>query len=229
RYRELPSWRKGFKREWRKLEKTPITMPMSDAYRPKPKMMVCTCPYLATSHFLICKHLVQSFHPVPPVFFLEAKRHRTAPIWRHPGLKLIDEGPTEAGEDEPLPQINDNQVEITPSSPGADIPPDDEDEDDEDDLLDMGSKTGQTFDESMKEKINILRDFLGGLEYQIQFRDGRMLQALEREGAGLLRMAKACLSKERRMRSTRGETPSTWEQSTSSAMFYRSRAARSDS
>ncbi|KAF8157931.1 hypothetical protein B0H34DRAFT_749244 [Crassisporium funariophilum] len=93
----------------------------------------------------------------------------------------------------------------------------------------MGSKTGHTFDKSMKEKINILRDFLGGLEYQIQFCDGRMLQALEREGAGLLRMAKVCLSKERRMQSTQGETPSTWEQSTSSGMFYHSRAAHSDS
>ena len=54
--------------------------------------------------------------------------------------KLIDEKPTEAGHGEPLPQINDNQVEISPSSPGTDIPRDDEDEDD---LLDMGSKGGQ--------------------------------------------------------------------------------------
>jgi len=31
RYREL-SWRKGFKKIWRKLEKTPITMLLNDAY-----------------------------------------------------------------------------------------------------------------------------------------------------------------------------------------------------
>ena len=42
RFRELPSWRKGFKREWWKLEKKPITMPINDAYRPDAKKMVCT-------------------------------------------------------------------------------------------------------------------------------------------------------------------------------------------
>ncbi|KIK05393.1 hypothetical protein K443DRAFT_3879 [Laccaria amethystina LaAM-08-1] len=225
RYRELPSWRKGFKREWRKLEKTPITMPINDAYRPDAKKMVCTCPYLATSRFLICKHLVQSVHPVPPVFFLEAKRHRNAPFWRHLGLKPIDDSNIVEAEGGLQTERRDEEAAAA-ASPGEDIPSDD---DDDDDLLDMGSKTAQTFEESMKEKIDILREFLGGLEYQIQFRDGRMLQALERDGAALFRMAKACLSKERRMQSTRGEIPSTWEQSTSSAMFYRSRPARSDS
>ncbi|KAG6863348.1 hypothetical protein C0991_006561, partial [Blastosporella zonata] len=39
RYRELPSWRKGFKREWKKLARTPISMPLNDAYRPDPKKM----------------------------------------------------------------------------------------------------------------------------------------------------------------------------------------------
>jgi len=32
RYRKLSSWRKPFKKIWRKLEKTPITMPINDAY-----------------------------------------------------------------------------------------------------------------------------------------------------------------------------------------------------
>ena len=97
-------------------------------------------------------------------------------------MKLIDKKPTEAGHDEPLPQINNNQGETAASSPGADILPDDKDEDNEDDLLDIGSKGGQTFKESMREKINVLQDFLGGLKYQVQFRDGCMLQALELQG-----------------------------------------------
>ena len=202
-------------------------MPINDAYRPDAKKMVCTCPYLATSRFLICKHLVQSVHPVPPVFFLEAKRHRNAPFWRHPGLKPIDDGNIVEADGELHTDMRDEEAAAA-TSPGEDIPSDDDDDDD-DDLLDVGSKIVQTFEESMKEKIAILREFLGGLEYQVQFRDGRMLQALERDGAALFRMAKACLSKERRMQSTRGETPTTWEQSTSSAMFYRSRPARSDS
>lgn len=33
RYRELPCWRKSFKRVWRKLEKTPITLPVNPAYQ----------------------------------------------------------------------------------------------------------------------------------------------------------------------------------------------------
>ncbi|KAJ3751557.1 hypothetical protein DFH05DRAFT_1570663 [Lentinula detonsa] len=35
-YRNLASWRKGFKAEWKKLEKRPITYPLSDKYRPDP-------------------------------------------------------------------------------------------------------------------------------------------------------------------------------------------------
>ena len=54
-------------------------------------------------------------------------------------------------------------------------------------------------------------------------RDQRLLNALQREGAGFLRFAKACIEKERRMNSTRSPTLSTWEKSTSSAMFYRAR------
>ena len=92
RYRELPSWRKGFKRAWKKLEKTPITMPLNDAYRPNATQMVCTCPYLAKSRFLLCKHLVQSLQPVPPKFFLEARRQRSAPFWKHPSLKPLGSG-----------------------------------------------------------------------------------------------------------------------------------------
>ena len=34
RYRKLPSWRKAFKRAWKKAAKTPITMPLNDKYRP---------------------------------------------------------------------------------------------------------------------------------------------------------------------------------------------------
>ncbi|KAJ6578624.1 hypothetical protein B0H10DRAFT_2236088 [Mycena sp. CBHHK59/15] len=81
RYRELPSWRKDFKRVWKKLESTPITIPMNPAYKMDTKKMLCTCPSLPTSRFLLCKHVVQGVEPVPPVFFLEVKRRRTAPFW----------------------------------------------------------------------------------------------------------------------------------------------------
>ncbi|KAJ6586198.1 hypothetical protein B0H19DRAFT_925748, partial [Mycena capillaripes] len=73
-----------------------------------------------------------------------------------------------------------------------------------------------------------IRDFADGLEYQRQFQDSRMLDTLEREGASFLRLADNCLSRERRVNSTRSTAPSTWERSTSNAMFYRTRPVLSD-
>jgi hypothetical protein len=64
----------------------------------------------------------------------------------------------------------------------------------------------------------VILDFAKGLRHQLQFRDRRMLNTLQREGGSFLRLARACLEKERRMNSTRGPTVSTWEKSTSSAM-----------
>src|ERR1700678_1486460 len=68
RYHELSSWRKGFKKVWRKLEKTLINMPINNAYRPKVEKWNCTCPAFAVSRFLICKHLIQHVHHVPPPY-----------------------------------------------------------------------------------------------------------------------------------------------------------------
>ena len=73
----------------------------------------------------------------------------------------------------------------------------------------------------------MLRDFVDGLEYQLQFDDQRMFTMVEREGAGFFRLARSCLSRERRM-NTRGSTPTTWERETTSAMFYRARPPRSE-
>ncbi|KAJ6607050.1 hypothetical protein B0H10DRAFT_2073246 [Mycena sp. CBHHK59/15] len=196
RYRELPCWRKDFKRVWRRLERTPITLPVNPAYRTDAKMMLCTCPHLATSRFLICKHTVQSVGRVPPVFFLEVKRRRTAPFWVHPTLRpLSDNGDVQNGDEASV--LDDPAV------------PD--------------------FAESMDHHIDTIIEFATGLKFQRQFRDQRMLQALERDGGGFLRLATACLGKEKRLASTRGGvTPSTWDRSTGSAMFYRARPACSD-
>lgn len=60
------------------------------------KRMVCNCPYLASRTFLVCKHLVQAFQPVPSKFFLKVKRRRTAPFWKHPNLKPL-EGESSSG------------------------------------------------------------------------------------------------------------------------------------
>ncbi|KAJ7143889.1 hypothetical protein C8R44DRAFT_141341 [Mycena epipterygia] len=220
RYRLLPCWRKAFKRVWRKHEKASITQPVNPAYKTDAKKMICTCPSLPTSRFLICKHTVQGVKPVPPVFFLEVKRRRSPPFWVHPSLQpLVDD---EASEQPCEPSPADIEVDV------PDIPPDSDDEDD--DLVDTmpnDDSNRQTFLEAMDDNIETILEFSKGLKYQKQFRDQRMLQALEREGASFLRLAKACLGKEKRLRSTRGAAPLTWA-STGGAMFYRARPPRSD-
>jgi hypothetical protein len=89
RFCELPKWRRDFKVEWKKAMRKPITMPLNKKYQPDVKQFVCTCPQFIVSWFLICKHLVQLFHPVNPHFFLKVSRNRTVPFWSHPSLKPI--------------------------------------------------------------------------------------------------------------------------------------------
>ncbi|KAF7368182.1 SWIM-type domain-containing protein [Mycena venus] len=98
RYRELPSWRQNFKKVWRKLEKTPITLTVNPAYKTDAKKMVCTCQSLPISRFLLCKHTVQGVEPVPPVFFFEVKRQRMAPFWVHPSLRPLSNDSGAAAE-----------------------------------------------------------------------------------------------------------------------------------
>ena len=228
RYRELPSWRKDFKRAWKKAAKTPIMMPINDKYRPNPHTWVCTCPQFATSRFLLCKHLVQSVHPVPPVFFLEVKRHQTAPFWRHESLVPLVPLDTDAE----VPVVTDVR-RVVESAEDRDESSGEESNGEEldSDIIDTVSSAivgGMTFGEHMEERVELLRNFADGLEYQMRFGDTRMLDRLEREGATFFRFVESCLSRERRMNSTRGSSPTTWEKATSSAMFYRTRPPVAD-
>ena len=59
-----------------------------------------------------------------------------------------------------------------------------------------------TFHERFLEKINGYCDFLNGLEYQLQFKDERMLETVECEGANLWWLALNCLGRERHMNTT---------------------------
>ncbi|KAF7378399.1 hypothetical protein MSAN_00266500 [Mycena sanguinolenta] len=163
--------------------------------------------------------------PVPPVFFLEVKRQRTAPFWVHPSLQPLSDnsgaGATPGG-------VEEQQVE-NPSNDAMDSDEGNDGDEEDDDLIDTQFGADQlTFLEAMDEKIDMVGEFLKGLKYQRQFRDRRMLETLEREGASFFRLATACLRKEKRLTSTRGDAPSTWDPSTSSAMFYRARPARGD-
>ncbi|KAJ7181974.1 hypothetical protein C8R46DRAFT_885151 [Mycena filopes] len=209
RYRELPSWRKDFKSEWKRLQcrETPITLPLNDKYRPDVHRWVCTCPYFFKSRFLLCKHLVQAVHPVDPVFFLEV----TTP------LRPLSSAAPHTGTSPVLAAAN---------SIRHDQINDDLGDDSDEELVEL--RGGATFDERLTSSITRLRDFCDVLEYQRQFHDTRMLDTLERDGAGLFRLAEQFQSRERRENSTRAAAPTTWERSTSSAMFFRTRPVPSE-
>ncbi|KAF8588750.1 hypothetical protein K439DRAFT_1533549 [Ramaria rubella] len=101
----LPSWRKAFKREWRQCEKKLVQDPENPKYTPDPWRWVCTCPSFVKSRFLICKHLVQEVHPVPPHFFLQASHKCTTLFWEHPDLRILSEpclGPKGCGSKQKL-------------------------------------------------------------------------------------------------------------------------------
>jgi hypothetical protein len=226
RYRELPSWRKAFKRAWKKATDTPISIPLNEKYRPDPHQWVCTCPSFLTSRFLLCKHLVQAVQPVPPHFFLEVNRNRTTPFWTHKTLIPLENDPPMSA-DTPTPHTSPDTGSLASESDS------DDEQDVDDSLIDMGTNTDSTerltFRERLLKHIHLLQDFCGGLEFQLQFSDQRMLQVLEREGAGMLRLAENCLDRERRFNTTRGDAPTTWEKATLNAMFYRPRPQLSDS
>ena len=196
---------------------------------------MCTCPQFIISHFLICKHLVQQFHPVDPIFFPQVTRNRSTPFWSHPTLK-----PLPTAEDTGMMDSVDNAVPANSDDTTSPVEEPyerlnaaesefDEDnfESDDEGLVDTwegGSENRQrTCKEELNEIIYLLRDFVGGLEHQVQFQDLRFLKTLEKEGAGLFRLARNCLSQERRLNSSRVASLTTWESSTANALFYRSR------
>ena len=243
RFRELPKWRKDFKAAWKKAMKTPITIPLNEKYRPDVKRFVCTCPQFVISRFLICKHLVQQFHPVDPIFFLQVTRNRSTPFWSHSALKplptaedmnhMMDldeqlEVPTKL-ENTTSPAVEEPYVRLNAAGTRSEFDEDDFESDNEGlvDTWEGGSENRQqTCKEELNEIIHLLRDFVGGLEHQVQFQDLRFLKTLEKEGAGLFRLARNCLSREKRLNSSRAASPTTWESSTANALFYRSRPRR---
>ena len=200
-YRELPSWRKVFKRAWKEAMDTPISIPLNEKYHPDPHRWVCTCPSFLTSRFLQCKHLVQAVQPVPAHFFLVVNRNRTTPFWTHKTLIPL-KNPLLMSTDTPTPPQHTS--EDTSSLAGE--------SDDELDMTDslINTETNNnstehlTIHEHLLKHIHLLQDFCNGLKYQLQFNDARMLQVVEREGAGMLRLAENCLNRERRLNTTRG-------------------------
>lgn len=216
RYRELSSWHKEFKKVWRKLEKKAMTLPLNDAYKPNTEKWICTCPSFIVSRFLICKHIIQCMHRVPPIFFLEAERYRTVPFWRHKSLKPLEEADAETMETVVGSVDEQERGDEDENNEGGDDDNDDDNDEDEG-YVETHQEGGHMFEEAMEGDIKLILDFAKGLRHQIQFRDQRMLNTFQREGASFLRLAKACIGEEKRMNSTRAAT-----------MFYRTRPTMAD-
>jgi hypothetical protein len=65
--RELPSWRKDFKANWRQLaSKTVINW---DKYMTDRQQWICSCPYFLINRFFLCKHLVVPMGKMENIFF----------------------------------------------------------------------------------------------------------------------------------------------------------------
>lgn len=222
RYREVSAWRKSFRAEWRKCEDRAIgnAEHVEHAYRPDVKRWVCTCPAFLVSRFLICKHLIQLLHRVPTTFFRTAQRNRTTPFWKHADLVPL----TEEVPDEP-----DNAVAVAASFAemrhDPDIP-DDEDDDFLDDDEPAWLASTATFEAEIDHDIALLEDFVAGLKHQRQFKDFRVVEAVRRQGAGMLRLAEALQKKEKNVQINGGRRQNTWSSETSSVMFFHPRPAR---
>lgn len=217
RYCKLSSWHKCFKKTWWKLEKTPITLPLNDAYRPNVEKWICTCPAFIVSRFLLCKHLVQNVQQVPPVFFLKVKQCRTTPFWQHKSLKPLEGNCTETTEgvlvaEKKINEDNDSESEANKENK-------EEEEEEETYKYD-----GHTFEQVMESNIDLITEFTKGLRYQVQFQDQWMLMALQHKGASFLWLARACIEKEKAMNLMSGGMVSTWDKS----MFYHTRPTHVD-
>jgi len=86
------SWRKGFKKEWKKkTERLDSLEPdRIQYYHTDPVRWTCGCPYFLTSRFLICKHILSCYEPIsdPVDFFRTIQRRRDSPFWTHQQLVL---------------------------------------------------------------------------------------------------------------------------------------------
>ncbi|CAB5180518.1 unnamed protein product [Rhizophagus irregularis] len=72
--REKAEWRKIFKSEWKRLAKHNVSNDLD------PDKWICGCLYYLTSHFFICKHLIQQKGEILPKFFDHIKRNNQYPF-----------------------------------------------------------------------------------------------------------------------------------------------------
>ncbi|EIN06505.1 hypothetical protein PUNSTDRAFT_90128 [Punctularia strigosozonata HHB-11173 SS5] len=232
RNREQPSWRKSFKRAWRKCESAHIRNPDDPKYSPDAYRWVCTCPAFATSRFLICKHLIQACHTVPPQFFLQASRNRTLPFWHHPLLKPLapphtdaeirrDEGLHSGYSPPDAPPPSDSGTSDIPNSSASDAFSSDPNAaiwaGGDDELQDLA----ESFDFEVQHLTSDLLYLVEAIQYNAQFRDPRFLRIVKQRGTSLLGLIDDFRDLQRRTDSTRTPNPNTWGSRSYNTMYFR--------
>ncbi len=84
--KEKAEQRKAFKREQKKLSKRTLN---HDTYLTNINNWICGCLVFLTSHFLICKHLIQQKGVVDIQFFNQVHRHHKYPFFSTSNTSLI--------------------------------------------------------------------------------------------------------------------------------------------
>ncbi|KAG8894871.1 hypothetical protein FRC00_008347 [Tulasnella sp. 408] len=88
RARRLTPAQKRFKKAWKAKRKAEVS---GRIYQTNVELWQCNCGAQEGDSYHLCKHLVQAV-PEPPIsFFTEVVRRRTAPLYRHPCLRLLGE------------------------------------------------------------------------------------------------------------------------------------------
>ncbi|KAJ3792784.1 hypothetical protein GGU11DRAFT_818928 [Lentinula aff. detonsa] len=179
-----------FKQEWKKLESTPVTLPLPDEYRPWVKQWACTC---ATPFWV---------HPgmVPkatlPQGYIDNK---IAPV-------LVP-------ADQQLDPPRQNELQDG-------IESDEEEKDEYQAEAELILERTATYNGRIDELARKLQNFSLGLLYQKQFRDERFLNVIEKQDSGFLRLLDNCLEKEKCQNTNGGEPTSTWDPKAAYAMYY---------
>ena len=89
------AWRKGFQRNWTKLQGHLVEPDSIARYHTHPNKWVCACEAFLLGRFFVCKHLLHCISPIPTPslldFFRRVQRRRTWPFLQHNQLVALPE------------------------------------------------------------------------------------------------------------------------------------------
>ncbi|KAJ7204152.1 hypothetical protein GGX14DRAFT_300661, partial [Mycena pura] len=86
--RPMSTWQKRFKKTWETLSQREIS---GNDYKTNVALWTCTCGRQKFDACHLCKHLVKAVPPPSKDFWVEIRRRRTMPLYRHPELREKDE------------------------------------------------------------------------------------------------------------------------------------------